>query len=72
MNRRAASSSRLSEEPVKAQLRGLEVSDATIVQVVAALSATVPVSDDLRKARRERQRKALALAHAAGRLSEAS
>lgn len=64
--------SRLWEEPIKAQLRGLEVSDTTIVQVVAALSATVPVSDDLRQARRERQRRELALAYATGKLSEAS
>src|SRR5680860_1645834 len=38
----------------------------------SVLSATVPISDDLRKARRERQRKELALAYAAGKLSEAS
>ena len=64
--------SRLWEEPIKAQLRGLEVSDVTIAQVVAALTAVAPVRDDLGRARRERQRRELATAYAAGKLTEAS
>ncbi len=57
-------------EPIKAQLRGLDVSEPTIVQVIEALSSTVPVPDDMSNARRERQRKELALDYASGKISE--
>ncbi len=69
---RRPGSERFYAEPMKAQLRGLDVSEATIVQVIEALSSTVPVPDDMRNARRDRQRKELALDYASGKISHPS
>jgi hypothetical protein len=58
------------EEPILAQLAGLELGDATIDAVVDALgSAPRPVKLD--RARIDRQMRELALDHAAGRLPDA-
>jgi hypothetical protein len=58
------------EEPILAQLEGIELDDGTIAAVVASLgSGPRPVALD--KARIERQIRELALEHAAGRLEDA-
>jgi hypothetical protein len=58
------------EEPILAQLEGIELDDGTIAAVVASLgSGPRPVTLD--KARIERQIRELALEHAAGRLEDA-
>ncbi len=57
------------EEPILAQLEGIELDDATIAAVVASLgSGPRPVTLD--KARIDRQIRDLALEHAAGRLED--
>ena len=56
-------------EPVQAQLRGIDVSAATIARIVAVLSEPAP-QDDLGPQRRERLRRELALDYAAGHLDE--
>jgi hypothetical protein len=48
----------------------VDVSDATIARVIAALSSPIPQTGELAHARRERQRRELALAYASGKLSE--
>ncbi len=58
------------EEPILAQMAGLELDDETIAAVVAALGpAPRPITLD--RARIERQMRDLALDHAAGRLEDA-
>ena len=58
------------EEPILAQLEGIELDDATIAAVVASLgSGPRPVTLD--QARIDRQIRELALEHAAGRLEDA-
>jgi len=61
------------EEPIKAQMRGIDVSDSTIARVVAGLLAPEPSGpSELAALRRDRQRKELALDYAAGRIDEAT
>ena len=58
------------EEPILAQLEGIELDDATMAAVVASLgSGPRPVAID--RARIDRQIRDLALEHAAGRLEDA-
>ncbi len=58
------------EEPILAQLEGIELDDATIGSVVASLG-TGPRPVALDQARIDRQIRELALEHAAGRLEDA-
>jgi hypothetical protein len=57
--------------PLSAQLSALELSNATIERVVRCLSQPAPRGDDLRRKRLERQRRELALDHAAGPIGDA-
>ncbi|MEX1156143.1 MAG: recombinase family protein [Chloroflexota bacterium] len=57
--------------PLFAQLSALELSNATIERVVRYLSQPAPRGDDLRRKRLDRQRRELALDHAAGRIGDA-
>ncbi|MEO6059437.1 MAG: hypothetical protein ABIQ05_05675 [Candidatus Limnocylindria bacterium] len=58
------------EQPIQAQLRGLDVSSATIARIAAALSQPSVPDNLLLRQRHERQRRELALDYAAGRLDE--
>ncbi|MEX1172865.1 MAG: hypothetical protein WEG56_09665 [Chloroflexota bacterium] len=59
------------EEPILAQMAGIELDDATVAAVVGALgSAPRPITID--RARIDRQMRDLALEHAAGRLEDAA
>ena len=57
--------------PLCGQLSALELSNATVERVVRYLSQPTQGSDDLRRKRLERQRRDLALDHAAGRIGDA-
>lgn len=57
--------------PLSAQLSALELDNATIERVVRYLSQPTRRTDDLRRKRLERQRRDLALDHAAGRIGDA-
>ncbi len=59
------------EEPILAQLAGIELGDATIAAVVAALASTEPPVT-LDRARIDRQIRELALEHAGGRMDDAT
>lgn len=61
------------EEPIKAQVRGIDVSEVTIARVVAGLQAPeLSGPSELAELRRDRQRKELALDYAAGKIDEAT
>lgn len=57
--------------PLEAQVSGIQLSDATIAQVVAALRQPETPAIPIERARLERERRDLALSHAAGRLTDA-
>ena len=62
--------SRVWEQPIQAQLRGLDVSSVTIARIAAALSKPSVPDNLLLRQRNERQRRELALDYAAARLDE--
>lgn len=57
-------------DPLEEQLAGLRLDDATVARVVAAFTAPATPAIPIDRGRLERQRRELALNHAAGRLSD--